>query len=350
MKIDTPSLRDLIIQGKPNIKSSSEALILMERVERIQLHAHSYAFYLNLQHGAFNIFDLCVFASKNNLEGVNLHIDAGKEKSISNYTPKELKKLRKYLESHHLNINLEASSTSKKVIERAVRLAISLGAKNIRVYDRYKGRLSDIMRKCIKRMTQVSRIAEKHDLHFVIEPHEVLKSDELVQIIETVQSERVNLLFDFGNMLSTAEQPLEALEIMSAYIRQAHLKGACIAEVGEHGYAQVGVRQGEDHLPHQLMLYKLLMLGEKKPQVGAFSLEQQVGYYAPPYRFEKEASDPMIPKRKPSKTGLCQSMSLDENLSAELNNASDQVLFVNKTLESLTLLAKERIRKELLVA
>ncbi len=92
-------------------------------------------------------------------------------------------------------------------------------------------------------MKDVARTAEKHDLHFVVEPHEVLKSAELVQIIEAVKSPRVNLLFDFGNMLSTAEQPLQALETMHPYIKQAHLKGANIAAVGQNGFAQIGVRQ-----------------------------------------------------------------------------------------------------------
>ena len=199
-------------------------------------------------------------------------------------------------------------------------------------------------------MKDVARTAEKHDLHFVVEPHEVLKSAELVQIIEAVKSPRVNLLFDFGNMLSTAEQPLQALETMHPYIKQAHLKGANIAAVGQNGFAQIGVKQGDDDLPHELMLFKLLMLGESKPQVAAFSLEQQVGYYAPPYRFKNEPQDPVIPKRKPSKTELCQKLTLDENLDLELQNAYHQVTFVNKTLENLTNLASKKLRKKLMVA
>ncbi len=340
----------MIVQGKPNIKDTIHALKLIERVEHIELHAHTYAFYLNLQHGTFDIFDFCAFASENNLQGVNIHIDAGNDKSISNYSPKKLRKLRNYLESHNLNINIEASSTSKKIIRRSVYLANSLGAKNIRVYDRYKGQLSDIIQKCIKRMKDVARTAEKHDLYFVVEPHEVLKSVELVQIIEAVKSPRVNLLFDFGNMLSTGEQPLEALEIMHPYITQVHLKGANIAAVGQNGFAQIGLRQGDDDLPHELMLFKLLMLGERTPQVATFSLEQQVGYYAPAYRFKNEPQDPVIPKRKPSKTQMNPKLTLNENLSLELQNAYHQVAFVNKTLENLTNIALKELRKKLMIA
>ncbi|MFT4899764.1 MAG: sugar phosphate isomerase/epimerase [Flavobacteriales bacterium] len=346
LKFSNSSLSDLIIQGKLIIGSSAEASKLIDRIDRIQLHAHSYAFYLNLQYGNFDIFDLCSFASENNLQGVNIHIDAGGEKSIANYSPKQLLRLRKYLESHNLNVNIEASSTSNKVINKSVSLAKSLGSKNIRVYDRYKGQLSDIIQKCTKRMTEVAAIAEKHDLYFVVEPHEVLKSDELVHIIKTVKSNRVNLLFDFGNMLSTAEQPLQALATMSPYIKQVHLKGANVLEVEKKGFAQIGTRQGDDNLPHQLMIFKLLMLGENKPQVGAFSLEQQVGYYASPYRFENESSDPVIPKRKPSQTGLSPGLTLNKNLKEELKDAYHQVGFVNETLQKLNKLASKQVLKK----
>ncbi|MEI6864683.1 TIM barrel protein [Flavicella sp.] len=346
MTMNIPSLRNLILQGNPYINDTAEALKLIDRIEHIELHAHTYAFYLNLQHSSFDIFDLCAFAVENKLQGVNIHIDAGNDKSISNYSPKKLRKLRNYLELHNLNINIEASSTSKKVISRSIHLANSLGSKNIRVYDRYKGQLNDIIQKCIKRMKNVAQTAEKYDLHFVMEPHEVLKSEELVQIIEAVNSPRVNLLFDFGNMLSTAEQPLEALETMQPYIKQVHLKGANIEAVEPNGFAQIGVRQGDDDLPHEMMLFKLLMLGDTMPQVGAFSLEQQVGYYAPPYRFENEPQDPFIPKRKPSKTQLHPKLNLDENLDLELKNAYHQVEFINKTLENLSNIASKELKEK----
>lgn len=110
------------------------------------------------------------------------------------------------------------------------------------------------------------------------------------------------------------------------------------------------MRQGEDDLPHELMLFKLLMLGKNEPQVGAFALEQQVGYYAPPYRFENEPADPTIPKRKPSKTGLSPSNTLNQNLENELENAYHQVAFIKETLKNLKILASHKLGKKLMVA
>jgi hypothetical protein len=50
------------------------------------------------------------------------------------------------------------------------------------------------------------------------------------------------------------------------------------------------------------MLYELLLLGDEAPQVIAFALEQEVNYYAPPFRRRGEGADPLIRHREPSDT------------------------------------------------
>ena len=82
-----------------------------------------------------------------------------------------------------------------------------------------------------------------------------------------------------------------------------HLKGAKILKEGK-GYGQVGVVQGsvEDEMPYARMLYELLMLGETKPQVICFALEQEMNYYAPAYRYADEGENPFIPYKNPSQT------------------------------------------------
>ncbi|MBW1724484.1 MAG: hypothetical protein JRJ33_03745 [Deltaproteobacteria bacterium] len=53
--------------------------------------------------------------------------------------------------------------------------------------------------------------AGESDLYFVLEQHEDLKSHEIVDIITQVNSPRIGLLFDFGNMINANEEPLAAL-------------------------------------------------------------------------------------------------------------------------------------------
>ncbi len=321
------------------------AVRLLDRIDSIKLYAHTYAFYCNFKYGAFDIDDLIKFAFQEGLQGISAHIDAGQARALQYKTISELKEIRTHAKKLNLGINLEISSTSKSEINEVVRIALELGVRNIRVYIRYSGRVSKIIETGIDELKDAAKIAMKNDLYFTLEQHEDLKSHELVRIIEAVNNERVQILFDFGNMINAGEEPLPALQIMSPYIRQVHLKGIRRVQQGG-GFAQLGVAEEYDDLPQMKMLFDLLMLGEEIPQIKTFSLEQEIGYYSPVFRQKGEADDPIIPERGPSETSLNRDVPLKDSLLMEIKNSCDQIRFVRNLLEKLKTIAEIQLSFE----
>jgi len=319
---------------------------LLNRINHIQLYAHSYAFTLHFKNGVYHAIDLLNFAHRNNLRGIDIHLDFGKDKSFNNKNLSELKEVKELAKKLDLKIALEISSTTKSEIQKAVEIAKILDVQKIRVYNRYGGYLSDSIRKCIVDLRSACKIADKNDLYFVIEPHEVLNSNELVHIVRKVNSPRLGLLFDFGNMINANEKPLVALKTMSPYISHVHIKDVRVISK-KYGYAHQGVIEGKGDLPQSRMLYDLLMLGDKNPQVTIFALEQVNGYYAPPYRFKGEGKNPKIPKRDPSYTRGNLQLSLDENLRIEKENAIHQVRYIQKLLNKLKKISERRLNSKL---
>lgn len=321
------------------------ALKLLERLKRVKLYAHTYAFFLNFKHGCFDIHDLIEFAYQEGLDGISAHIDSGEARSLRQKTPSELSEIQSLAKRLGLGINLEISSTAREEVNCAVRIARMLDVKNIRVYIRYGGRLSKIIRKGIEDLKDIAKVAGENDLHFVLEQHEDLKSQELVDIITQVNSPRIGLLFDFGNMINAREEPLAALYTMSPHIRQVHLKG--IRRINqERGFAHLGMQESEDDLPQMKMLFDLLMLGDHEPQVKTFSLEQVVGYYAPAYRLKDEGHDPEIPERGPSETFLDKNIPLRDSLLKEKRSSCDQIRFVRNLLEQLKTISEIQLSFE----
>ena len=311
---------------------------LFERAGRARLYAHTYAFFFNFKYGCFDIEDLLRFAFQQGLQGISAHIDSGQARCLRRKTASELGEIRAHAEKLGLGINLEISSVSKDEVADVVRIARALNAKNIRVYIRHAGRVSEILQRGIDELKYVARVAAEHDLQFTLEQHEDLKSHELVHIITEVDSDRIGLLFDFGNMINAYEEPLPALQTMAPYIKQVHLKG--IRRIRHlSGFAQLGVAQGEDDLPQMKMLLDLLMLGEDEPQVETFSLEQEIGYYSGVFRQHGEDPDPVIPERGPSETPLDETIPLRDSLLMENRNACDQLRFVRNLLENLKTIA-----------
>jgi hypothetical protein len=220
-------------------------------------------------------------------------------------------------------------------------VALQLGTTELRVYVRPENemRLSNLKAMAIRDLSNIARLAEQHQLRFVLEPHEVLKSHELVDIIETVNSPRVRLLFDFGNMVNAHEHPLEALQTMAPYITQVHAKDVKIVSA-ERGFQQVGVESGTGDLNLVKLIHDLLLLGSDAPQVQSIGLEEEVGYVSPPYRFAGEDEDPLIPSRAKSSTRVpSNSAELPRALAAELTNAHRQITTVREILARLNDLA-----------
>ncbi len=316
---------------------------LIERIKIIKLYAHSYALTLNFQKGDFDAIDLLNFAYENRLQGINIHIDSGKKNSLKQKSIKELEKVKLRAEKLKLGINLEISSTSKKEVNSVVKIARVLNVKNVRVYIRYGGHVLEIIKRGTEDLKYISEVA-RDELFFTVESHGVLKSNELVQIIEKVNSPQVGLLFDFGNMINVGENPLDALTVMSPYISQVHMKGAKKVKIKE-GFKQIGVPEGEGDLPQMRMLSTLLLLGESEPQVKSYALEQEVGHESPLFRFDNEDENPLIPNREPSVTHLDKNRSVEENLLLEKQNAYKQIQYVRSLLKQMETMSKLIIKE-----
>ena len=76
------------------------------------------------------------------------------------------------------------------------------------------------------------------------------------------------------------------------------------------------------------MLRELLLLGEDKPQVISFGLEEEVEYFAPAFRFDDEGDNPWIPWRTASYTPLPETDKVDERLAQEAEHAIEQIHYV----------------------
>lgn len=324
--------------------SPARAATLLRRLEHVPFFAHSYSFILNMDHGAFLPADLVEFAYRNGLDGLCLHINDGDAASVAMMTPAERADFRQLLADLNLRLHLEISSTERHEVDLVARIAGQLGVTNIRFYARHEGRLSEVLEMVYRDLSYATELANARNLCFDYEQHEDLRAAEIADVMQRIGDPRLNVLFDYTNSWNAYEEPLDALRILSPWIRQAHLKGGR-RTVSAAGWGQVGVPQGapEDELPSALLLHELLMLGEDRLQVIAFALEQEAGYVAPPFRGPSDEADPIIAAREPSQTLIAADASLDDRLADEMRWAEEQVSVNRRIVSELKHLAEDVI-------
>ncbi|MDH4584857.1 xylose isomerase [Pseudomonas sp. BN415] len=328
-------------EAPPPALTPDLAARLLARLESLRLFAHGYPLLTNLTHGRLKPEDLLDFAYRHELQGLSLHLLDGEENSLSQMSPTQLRAFADKARALGLDVHLEISSTRREDVDQVVGVAQAIGTRNIRVYSRYEGHLSRVMALIEADLQYIGQLANQHDLHFDFEQHEELKSGEIAQLLRQAGNPRLNALFDFGNMINACEQPLPALQALSPYIRQVHLKGVRIVPE-QNGFGHYGVLHGsrEDDLPGARMLFELLMLGEHAPQVIAFILEQENHYIAPSFRQSDEAEDPFIPYREMSETLLPPGYTADRMMADEHRWANNQIRHVRGLLTELRVLAE----------
>ncbi len=314
---------------------------LLARLDSLRLFAHAYTHLMNFTHGSFRPVDILDFAYRHELAGVCIHLADGEERSLGVMDDPQLRAVAAYAARLGLDVHLEISSTARADVDRVIHIARVMNVRHIRVYSRYEGRLSEVMELIRRDLRYITAQADRFELYFYFEQHEELKSAEIAALLRDIAHPRLWALFDFGNMVNAGERPMQALRRLAPHIRQAHLKGVRILPEGP-GWGHRGVLQGgeDDDLPGARMLFELLMLGEREPQVLALALEQENHYYAPMFRHRDEPGDPFIPFREMSQTELPAGLTMPQMLEQEPRWAVNQIRAVRAILQEMRWLAE----------
>ncbi|WP_413514981.1 sugar phosphate isomerase/epimerase family protein [Serratia proteamaculans] len=309
------------------------------RAQNLPLYLHAYAFHLNMRMEKILPEDLLTIAHQQQLRGVKVHVLDGESQALCHADDARLRNFGEQAQRYGLDIHIETSASDSQTIDQAVNIALKSGASSVRFYPRYQGPLQEVLTRIAADIQYIKQRYQHSGLSFTLEQHEDLKSHELVSLVRAAEFPQLSLLFDFANMINANEDPLSALAIMAGEITQVHIKDALIVRE-KKGMGHRACISGQGDLPFRELLLGLICLGDERPQVTAYGLEEEVDYYAPPFRFTDEGDNPLIPWREMSETALPE-QGLEERLKKESQDALNQIHHVRTIINSLTQQARE---------
>ncbi|EEG08612.1 sugar phosphate isomerase/epimerase family protein [Pseudogulbenkiania ferrooxidans] len=310
--------------------TTANAAKVVQRIDTIPLFLHAYAYHLNMRCGRILPADLLDIAHRQQLAGVKIHVLDGEAAALCHACPEELQGFGARAAALGLELHIETSASDAVAIDEAVRIARHTGARSVRFYPRYEGHLHDVLDRVAADIQSMKARYSDSGLRFTIEQHEDLTSHELVALVAGSDWPQLSILFDFANMINANEAPLAALDAMAVHVTEVHIKDARIVTEAT-GNGHLACRSGQGELPFRALLTRLLCLGDKLPQVRAYGLEEEVDYYAPPFRHDNEGPNPWIPWREMSETPLPEH-DLPARLQQEIDDAAAQLAFVRQTL------------------
>lgn len=217
---------------------------------------------------------------------------------LPNPTADEVKRLNDHMDrlglervwawGHPAGLRSGAAPEELADLKRHTEIAAAVGAKVMRIccggrrtriddWKEHKSRLVPLL-------NEAARHAGNHGVVLAIENHIDLYADELVELIETVDSPWLGVCLDTANNLRLLEDPNVAIEKLAPYARATHVKDIAAKGGNPREFAfwpSVPVGQGLIDIPHAFNELR------KHGYTGLLALE--IDYLHPAYVDDQQA-------------------------------------------------------------
>ncbi|SAK48620.1 Xylose isomerase-like TIM barrel [Caballeronia pedi] len=217
---------------------------------------------------------------------------------LPNPTSDEVTKLRNQLDSFGLErvwawghpSGLRSGAAPEEVadLKRHTEIAAAVGAKVMRICcGGRRTRIEDWKQhkaSLVPLLSDAARHARRHGVVLAIENHIDLFADELVELIETVDSPALGVCLDTANNLRLLEDPAVAIEKLAPYARATHVKDIAAKGGNPREFAfwpSVPVGQGLIDIPRAFNELR------KHGYTGLLALE--IDYLHPAYEDDEKA-------------------------------------------------------------
>ncbi len=188
----------------------------------------------------YNAYDLMDLAVAHGLGGVEFPPVWG----LGGLDPDTLRRARAYAEARGLFVVLDGGVVDEDELRQLLRAAAILGARTVRAIvstilcgDRRAMRdtWSALLAGTARRLRSVRDTAAEYGVSIALENHQDVTADELVGLVEEVDSPWVGVTLDAVNPLAVGEEPLRFARRVLPYLKHVHLKDYHLYKT-PHGY------------------------------------------------------------------------------------------------------------------
>lgn len=216
---------------------------------KIGLETESY--HLQFITGRMDVFGFIRKTAELGLDGVMLNIIPwpGREhiRVLESFEPEYLAKVKAEIQKYNLFAEIDTNTTDPEHLTNIVKVAHQIGADVIRTYipfdkfdaEMYKGVAGDLK--------QLVPVLKKYRVKIALENHEYETADEIIKIINEVDSVWVKAHCDIGNGMMAWEDPVEAVKKLAPYAYTTHFKDHIIVQDGDE-YRVCGVPIGTGNI------------------------------------------------------------------------------------------------------
>ena len=179
----------------------------------------------------------------------------------------------KYAKERNMFIRAETGGLQHEKLNEDLKLAAKLGSPTLRTIiggaklggDRrpLAGKWKEYMKMVHTELSQTMDTAKSLNMAVLLENHQDITSEEILELGEKLGSENFGIVLDCGNAMATVEEPVAFAKKVAKYIKHVHLKDYWLY-MTEEGYRLVRCPIGQGYMDFPA-IFKILH--EKNPNM-----------------------------------------------------------------------------------
>ncbi|WP_123054008.1 sugar phosphate isomerase/epimerase family protein [Clostridium sp. JN-1] len=166
---------------------------------------------------------------------------------LESFEPEYLEKVRQEIKKYGLYAEIDTNGTDPKHLTEVIEVAHKIGADVVRTYCCMGEYDVKLLEKAPGDIKQVVPLLKKYRIKFAVENHEEETTDDVIKVIEEVNSPWVGAHCDIGNGMMAWEDPVEAVKKLAPYAFTTHFKDHIVIKDGDE-YKVCGVPAGTGNI------------------------------------------------------------------------------------------------------
>jgi 3-oxoisoapionate decarboxylase len=207
----------------------------------------SFSYYMHWRYGGQTIDQLLDRVSGMGLSALQININGPRNRALTGTTTDHFKRVGERAKEMGITLEVASGGIDPSKMRLVLELARQLGAEVVRTTVNEPGNEAVIARAAAK-LGEVAPEYEESGVALAIENHEDLTAEQVVEVIERIDSPAVGAVYDSGNSIPFYQDPVEEARLLAPYVRTTHIKDHILVQDDDRVWS-VGTPFGKGRIP-----------------------------------------------------------------------------------------------------
>jgi len=213
----------------------------------MRLGLETFSYHLAFAYGRMDIFKFIEKTAELGLDGVQINVEGDNLAHLGSDAPGFLHEVKSTIDHHGLFVEIDTCGTSPNNLTRILNICQALGSDTMRVFSSIGGDVQEEIKQAAIDFKQIVPLCLDYGIKIAYENHEYESSQDIMGVVNEVNSDIIGTHIDVGNSMMLWEEPIDAIRAMAPKAVSSHFKDHIVVMLGDQPMV-IGVPLGKGNI------------------------------------------------------------------------------------------------------